>query len=123
MFDTGAHMLNTIVDLAGEEFVEVAAFLDQYGRPVETLGVVIGRLASGGLVSLHGCGEAIPSCNSNVYVFTSQAIIRTGIWGEFLEIQNSGRKAFRKVQCPGSSRGMGTVPGCARRTDGQPLPA
>ena len=100
LFDTGAHMLNTIVDLAGEEFVEVAAFLDQYGHPVETLGVVIGRLKSGGLVSLHGCGEAIPSCNSNVYVFTSQAIIRTGIWGEFLEIQHSGRKSFRKVRVP-----------------------
>ena len=100
LFDTGAHMLNTVVDLAGEEFVEVAAFLDQCGRPVETLGVVIGRLKSGGLVSLHGCGEAIPSCASNVYVFTSRSILRTGIWGEFLEIQKAGQDAFRKVHVP-----------------------
>lgn len=100
LFDTGAHMLNTVVDLAGEEFVEVAAFVDQCGRPVETLGVVIGRLKSGGLVSLHGCGEAIPSCASNVYVFTSRSILRTGIWGEFLEIQKTGQDAFRKVHVP-----------------------
>ncbi len=31
MFDTGAHLLNTVADLAGEEFVEVAAWLDNRG--------------------------------------------------------------------------------------------
>jgi predicted dehydrogenase len=100
LFDTGAHMLNTVVDLAGEEFVEVSAFLDNFGRPVETLGVIIGRLASGGMVTLHGCGEAIPSCNSNIFVFTQQAILRTGIWGEMLEMQKSGENKFRKVRVP-----------------------
>jgi predicted dehydrogenase len=100
LFDTGAHMLNTVVDLAGEEFTEVAAFLDTFGRPVETLGVVIGRLASGGYVTLHGCGEAIPSCNSNIYVFTEKLILRTGIWGEFLEMQKSGQDKFKKVRVP-----------------------
>jgi predicted dehydrogenase len=100
LFDTGAHMLNTVVDLAGEEFTEVSAYLDNNSRPVETLGVVIGRLASGGMVTLHGCGEAIPSCNSNVLVFTSQAILRTGIWGEMLDMQKSGENKFRKVRVP-----------------------
>ncbi len=33
MIDTGAHMLNTVADLAGERFVEVAAYTDNYGRP------------------------------------------------------------------------------------------
>jgi predicted dehydrogenase len=102
LFDTGAHMLNTVVDLAGEEFVEVAAYLDQNNRPVETLGVVIGRLASGGMVTLHGCGEAIPSCNSMIYVFTSSMILRTGIWGESLDMQKSGQDKFHKVRIPPS---------------------
>jgi predicted dehydrogenase len=102
LFDTGAHMLNTVVDLAGEEFVEVAAWLDSHGRPVETMGIVIGRLASGGMVTLHGCGEAIPSCSSAIYVFCSKATLRTGIWGEFLDMQRSGEKKFRKVPVPAS---------------------
>lgn len=102
LFDTGAHMLNTVVDLAGEEFVEVAAYLDQNNRPVETLGVVIGRLSSGGMVTLHGCGEAIPSCNSTIYVFTSSMILRTGVWGESLEMQKSGQNKFHKVRVPSS---------------------
>ena len=102
LFDTGAHMLNTVVDLAGEEFVEVAAWLDNFGRPVETLAVVIGRLKSGALVTLHGCGEAIPSCNSDIKIFCSKAIIQTGIWGETLKIQRTGARISRKVAVPPS---------------------
>lgn len=90
MFDTGAHLLNTTVDLAGEDVAEVAAYLDNQGRPVETLGVVIARLKSGVLVSLHGCGEAMPSCHSDVRVFGSKGIIYTGVWGEKLQIQHNG---------------------------------
>ncbi|MGH2538280.1 MAG: Gfo/Idh/MocA family protein, partial [Candidatus Promineifilaceae bacterium] len=87
LFDTGAHMLNTICDLAGEEFAEVAAWLDNRGAPVEIVAAAIGRLASGALVSLHACGATIPSCHSDVRLFCEGGIIRTGIWGEFLEIQ------------------------------------
>ena len=97
LFDTGAHMLNTVVDLAGEEFIEVAAWFDNNGRPVETEGVVIGRLASGALVTLHGSGEAIPSCASDIRLFCSKAILRTGIWGERLEIQKTGENDLSPV--------------------------
>ncbi len=102
LFDTGAHMLNTVVDLAGEGFTEVSAWLDNRGRPVETMGVVIGRLRSGAWVSMHGCGEAIPSCESDVRVFCDKAILRTGIWGERLDIQRAGRTALRRVPLPPS---------------------
>ncbi len=102
LFDTGAHMLNTVVDLAGEEFVEIAAWLDNCGHPVETLAVVIGRLKSGALVSLHGCGEAIPSCNSDIRIFCSKAILQTGIWGETLKLQRAGARISRKVPVPAS---------------------
>ena len=102
MFDTGAHMLNTVVDLAGEPFVEVAAWLDNRGRPVETMGVAMGRLASGALVTLHACGEAIPSCASDIRVFCEKAILRTGMWGEFLEAQRAGEKELAPVSAPPS---------------------
>jgi predicted dehydrogenase len=102
LFDTGAHMLNTVSDLAGEDFVEVAAWLDNNGRPVDTRAAVIGRLASGALVTLNGCGESIPACASDVRVFCERAILRTGIWGEFLEVQPHGRANLRKVHVPPS---------------------
>ncbi len=102
LFDTGAHMLNTVVDLAGEPIVEVAAWLENMGRPVETMAAVIGRLASGGLVTLHGCGETIPSCESDIRVFGTQAIIRTGAWGRFLEVQRAGEAELQAVTVPAS---------------------
>jgi predicted dehydrogenase len=102
LFDTGAHMLNTVVDLAGEDFVEVAAWLDNRKLSVDLLGTVMGRLASGVLVTLHGCGETIPSCASDVRVFCPKAILRTGIWGERLEIQRPGQDELSAVEVPPS---------------------
>jgi len=98
LFDTGAHMLNTVADLAGEDFTEVAAWLEDDGRPVDIRAAVMGRLASGALVTMNGCGNAIPSCHSEIRVFTTGAILRTGIWGETLEIQRHGASALRKVR-------------------------
>jgi len=102
MFDTGAHMLNTVSDLAGEDFVEVAAWLDNRDRTVDILGCVMGRLKSGALVSMSSCGNAIPSCASEIRVFCTQAIIRTGIWGEYLDIQRAGEKELKPVNVPAS---------------------
>jgi predicted dehydrogenase len=102
LFDTGAHLLNTVADLAGEDFAEVAAWLDNQGRPVETLGAVIGRLRSGALVTLHGCGEAIPSCDSDVRIFCRDAIVYTGVWGERLQVQRSGDQPPARVAVPRS---------------------
>jgi predicted dehydrogenase len=98
MFDTGAHMLNTVADLAGEDFSEVAAWLEDDDHPVDIRAAVIGRLASGALVTMNACGSAIPSCHSEIRVFTTGAILKTGIWGESLEIQRSGSSALRKVR-------------------------
>lgn len=97
LFDTGAHMLNTVSDLAGEEFAQVAAWLENDGRPVDIRAVVMGRLASGALVTMNACGSAIPSCHSDIRVFTTKAILRTGIWGEVLEIQQAGDDRLREV--------------------------
>jgi predicted dehydrogenase len=69
---------------------------------VDTRGVVMARLASGALVTMHGCGETIPSCASDVRVFCEKGILRTGVWGERLELQRAGRKHLRKVAVPAS---------------------
>ncbi len=100
MFDTGAHMLNTVSDLAGEPFVEVAAFLDNLGKPVDILGVVIGRLQSGTLVTLNACGEAFPSCHSEIKLVGTQAMMRTGVWGKYLDIRYRGHDDWTPIPVP-----------------------
>ncbi|MBN1641732.1 MAG: Gfo/Idh/MocA family oxidoreductase [Anaerolineae bacterium] len=102
LFDTGAHMLNTVADLAGEDFVDVAAWLDNYGRPVDTLAAVMGRLGSGALVTLHGCGETIRTCTSSVHVFCTEGVLYTDVWGAWLKVQRQGRRTLREVPLPPS---------------------
>ena len=102
LFDTGAHLLNTVADLAGEDFSEVAAWFVNNGRPVETVAVAMGRLASGGLVTFHACGETIPSCASEIRVFCERAILHTGIWGETLAVQYHGEQPIEPIPVPPS---------------------
>ena len=104
LFDTGAHMLNTVSDLAGEDFADVAAWLEDVGRPVDIRAVVMGRLVSGALVTMNAAGSAIPSCHSEIRVFTTKAILRTGIWGERLELQRFGSARLRHVRSVAAMR-------------------
>jgi len=99
-FDTGAHLLNTVCDLAGEPFAAVSAWLDTAGDSVDLLGVVAGRLASGALVTLHASGNTIGPRDSMIYVFCADAILRAGAWGDRLDLQRRGRTHFRKVSVP-----------------------
>ena len=98
LFDTGAHMLNTVADLAGEDVTQVAAWLEDDGSPVDVRAVVMARLASGALVTMNACGRAIPSIGSDIRVFCERATLRTGIWGEHLERQRAGEEWLSAVE-------------------------
>jgi len=102
LFDTGAHMLNTVADIAGQEIAEVAAWMDDDGRPVDIRGVVIARLATGALVTMNGCGRAIPGYGSDVRIFCERATLRTGIWGERLDVQRFGSRRLSPLRSVGS---------------------
>ena len=102
-FDTGAHMLNTVADLVNQDFVEVAAWMDNRGRSVETMSVAIARLESGAFVTLHGCGETIPACDSIIKVFCEEAILTTGAWGRTLTIQEAGNPEPEDIPFPTTS--------------------
>jgi hypothetical protein len=51
---------------------------------------------------LHACGETIPTCQSDVRVFGSHAIVRTGVWGERLEMMRVGEPELKSVDVPAS---------------------
>jgi predicted dehydrogenase len=102
LFDTGAHMLNTVADLVGEDFVEVSAWLDNRGTPVDILASVMARTESGAFITLSGCGDAIKSCQSDVRVYCTDGILRTGIWGERLLVQRQGQDRLMPVRVPAS---------------------
>ncbi len=102
LFDTGAHMLNTVADLAGEDFAELSAWFDNRNSPVDILAVIMARLKSGTLITLNACGDTIPSCSSDIRIYTPKAILKTGVWGEFLEIQHTEQEGWLPVEVPPS---------------------
>ena len=102
LFDCGAHMLNTVSDLVGEAFTEVTAWLDNRDKTIDIIGSIMARTESGILVSMTSCGDVIPSIGSEVHVFCTEATIRTGIWGERLEIQRRGESGLTPVEVPPS---------------------
>lgn len=102
LFDTGAHVLNTVSDLVGEGFAEVAAWMDNHGAPVDILAAVMGRTRSGAFVTINACGSTIPSCASDIRVFCERGILRTGMWGERLELQRVGENDLSPFPVPDS---------------------
>ena len=115
LFDTGAHMLNTVCDLAGEDFSVISAILDNKGGPVEINAVIMGRLRSGALVTIHACGDTTRSCGSDVRVFCSKGVLRTTVWGDSLEMMRQQPEGWRLT---GSSREEGWEPIDVRATRG-----
>lgn len=100
LFDSGAHMLNTICTLVGEDFASVAAWTDNRGTPVDINGVIMGRLESGALVTINGCGDCIPGLHSEIYLNLTGGAIRTGIYGERLLIWRGGESDYNEVDLP-----------------------
>ena len=100
LFDSGAHMMNTVCTLVGEDFASVAAWTDNRGTPVDINGVVMGRLESGALVTLNGCGDCIPGLENEIFVNLTGGVIRTGIYGERLFIRRAGEAEATEAELP-----------------------
>jgi predicted dehydrogenase len=90
LFDAGAHLINAVAELAGEEFAECAAWLDNNGRPVETRGTVMCKTTSGAFVTLHFMGEAAHVVGADIHAFYSEATIHADAWGRRMALQRRG---------------------------------
>ena len=75
MFDTGAHLLNTVADLAGEDFVEVAAWTDNRGVPWRPSAAVDRRGWNRARWSRStAAARTVRACESDIRVFCDEAI-------------------------------------------------
>ncbi len=93
LFDTGSHMLNSVVDLAGSDVAEVFAILDQSGTPVEINSTVCGRFKNSVIFSLAGFGDST-HCNSLIRIMGTKGVLETGVWGENLRYLAAGASEY-----------------------------
>lgn len=96
LFDTGSHMVNTVVDLLGADISHVAALLDNRQTPVEINSSVTGLTMNGVMFSLSGAGDCVQCC-SQILVFGDKGILGTGIWGESLAVKKANQADFVPV--------------------------
>jgi predicted dehydrogenase len=90
MFDTGAHMMNTVCLLADSEFERLSAYADTRGLAVDLVTAVAARLSNGALVTFNAAGEGPPGCASAITFFYSKAIVRIDAWGKWREVSIGG---------------------------------
>src|SRR6202047_1026478 len=76
MFDTGAHMINTVCLLADADCDRVSALMNHRGRNVDVVCAVAGRLSNGALLTLNAAGDGPPGCASLITSFYTKAIVR-----------------------------------------------
>ena len=90
MFDTGAHMMNTVCVLADSEFERLCAFTNNRGLKVDLVCAVAARLSNGALVTFNAAGDGPPGCESAITFFYTKAIIRIDAWGKWREVTVEG---------------------------------
>ena len=101
LFDTGSHLINTVVDLIGEDIADVTALQDNCGAPVEIRSSVSGRSRSGVLFSLTAAGDAL-HFGSDILVFGTAGVLQTASWGGHLNIKMAKDHDFKAVALPKS---------------------
>ena len=108
LFDTGSHMINTVVDLIADDVREVFAIFDNRGAPVEINSTISGRFFNGITFSMGGFGDAT-HCTSQIRIFGDKGTLETGVWGEYLFFRSAQRGAeFEPVRYRGSNRSVGS---------------
>lgn len=90
MFDTGAHMMNTVCVLADAEFERLSAYANNRGLRVDLVTAVAARLTNGALVTFNAAGEGPPGCASAITFFYANAIVRIDAWGAWREVTVNG---------------------------------
>ncbi|QDZ12673.1 Gfo/Idh/MocA family protein [Devosia ginsengisoli] len=90
MFDTGAHMMNTVCVLADAEFARLSAYASNRGIAVDLATAVAARLSNGALVTFNAAGDGPPGCASAITFFYTKAIVRIDAWGKWREVSIGG---------------------------------
>jgi predicted dehydrogenase len=92
-------MFNALLYLSNQDPVEVFAWTDNRGTPVEITAVATIRFANGALAAATVGGDDV-TFQEGVYLSAEKGSIRTGIYGNRLEQWDASGKQIRYPQVP-----------------------
>ena len=73
-------------------------------------------------MTFHGCGETIPTWDSEIKVFCDKAILTTGAWGGRLQIEKSYKEDPKVIPYPPKSNVWKTFLKVCRKKIENPSP-
>jgi predicted dehydrogenase len=85
MYDSGAHLLNSIMWLMNDSVVEVACMYDRCQSPVDINGVAVARFENGALASI-AIGGNCPPFRTEIQIQTDRMLIVTDQYGGKLDL-------------------------------------
>lgn len=104
LFDTGSHMINTVVDILNDDIDTVFAIQNNKGTPVDICSAITAKTTRGILVNLTGAGYSI-GCNSEIFILGTKGVIHTDAWGKRLDMRKEGEENLSPVKF-GESKGV-----------------
>ena len=97
MFDTGAHMMNTVSKLCSQPFASISARMNNRHFPVDVVTGVLGELVDGTIFTMHACGQSI-RCTSRIECYFTSHVVRICAWGRWVEIEDAEGNVERREQ-------------------------
>ncbi|MCX7915635.1 MAG: Gfo/Idh/MocA family oxidoreductase [Verrucomicrobiae bacterium] len=99
-YDSGAHLFNTMLYLTHLRPVEVFAWCDMRGTPVDINTVATIRFDTGALASVCVGGDGAVSWDSSVLCVGTRGAFRVGVHGGFVEHWNAKGEKVRYPHVP-----------------------
>ena len=96
LFDTGSHLVNTMIDLAGADVKSLCAVQDTRGAPVEISTAIAGRFKNDIFFTLCAEGNSI-NCQSGITIMGTGGVLITGMYGEVLRIIKPGKNEAEDI--------------------------
>jgi predicted dehydrogenase len=103
MYDSGAHMFNSLVWSVEQPVAEVLAFVDNVGTPVDINGTVNIRFANGTLATMTIAGNCPASSAGMYYTFEQGRVDIDGWGGGWIKVYGSDGKEVQDLPLEGET--------------------
>jgi predicted dehydrogenase len=98
MYDSGAHVLNSIMWLVNSPVVEVACLIDRCDSPVDINATAILKFENGAMGSIAIGGSGV-GWDAMLHIQTDKVVAKTGPHGAWLEMSGrDGRKVYPQIE-------------------------
>jgi predicted dehydrogenase len=100
LFDTGSHLVNTMVDLGGAD-VKALSVMQDNSVALELSTAMVGRFANGVFFTIAAEGDSV-NCTSRIVIIGTKGVLITSMYGDIVRVIRPGRFPEQDIPIPPS---------------------